>query len=103
MEKVIRTLLQRDINNITLFADNKGKNSKIFYAIFRKTKQFYRLSKKNSWIELHCPISNVPLACSLLWIARAMEKYAVDTTCLSCEEDNLELRKGVQHRIDHEN
>jgi GNAT superfamily N-acetyltransferase len=24
MEKVIRTLLQRDINNITLFADNKG-------------------------------------------------------------------------------
>jgi ribosomal protein S18 acetylase RimI-like enzyme len=24
MEKVIHTLLQRDINNITLFADNKG-------------------------------------------------------------------------------
>jgi hypothetical protein len=24
MEKVIRTLLQRDINNITLFADSKG-------------------------------------------------------------------------------
>lgn len=32
MEKVIRTLLQRDINNITLFADNKGTDFKIFYS-----------------------------------------------------------------------
>jgi len=38
MEKVIRTLLQRDINNITLFADNKGVDFKIFYNILCKEK-----------------------------------------------------------------
>jgi serine/threonine-protein kinase RIO1 len=38
MEKVIRALLQRDINNITLFADNKGADFKIFYSIFCKAK-----------------------------------------------------------------
>lgn len=41
MEKVIRTLLQRDINNITLFADNKGADFEIFYNILCKEKQIY--------------------------------------------------------------
>jgi len=41
MEKVIRTLLQRDINNITLFADNKGADFEIFYSILCKEKRIY--------------------------------------------------------------
>lgn len=39
MEKVIRTLLQRDINNITLFADNKGADFEIFYIILSYVKK----------------------------------------------------------------
>jgi hypothetical protein len=34
MEKVIRTLLQRDINNITLFADSKGARLDLMTAFF---------------------------------------------------------------------